>query len=521
MGGILKAGRQFETIVVLDFGSQYTQLIARRVRESKVYCEILPYNAPLETILDLAPKGIILSGGPASVYDPDAPLLNPELLTRARCPILGICYGLQALVKELGGEVRPSSRKEYGYARLSVKASGSPLFADLPDEMDVWMSHGDNVVALPEGFRQTAITDGALNAAEDLSKRLFGLQFHPEVAHTPQGMQILRNFLFRVCGATPDWSARAVIAEQVECIRQLAGADQAICGLSGGVDSTVAAALVHRAIGPRLTCIFVDTGLLRHDEFRSTCALYKDTMDLNVRGIQAEDRFLRELKGVSDPEQKRKIIGRVFIDVFDEEARKLGDAKYLVQGTLYPDVIESTSVKGPSAVIKSHHNVGGLPANMRLRLIEPLRELFKDEVREIGRELGVPLEILQRHPFPGPGLAVRVIGSIEREDLELLRHADRILEEELKLANLYESVWQAFPVLLPILTVGVMGDFRTYERVVALRAVTSIDGMTADWARLPHDLLSRVSTRIVSEVRGINRVVYDISSKPPSTIEWE
>lgn len=517
----MNTNKSFETIIVLDFGSQYTQLIARRVRESKVYCEILPYDTPVDRILSFNPKGIILSGGPASVYDKDAPGLRRELIDRAGCPFLGICYGLQVLVSELGGKVQPSIRKEYGYARLVVTAPDSLLFKDLPEEMDVWMSHGDDVTELPTGFRQTAVTEGALNASEELSKRLFGLQFHPEVAHTPFGKQIIQNFLFKICDVRPHWSPKAVIAEQVERIRSAIGDNQAICGLSGGVDSTVAAALVHQAIGRQLTCIFVDTGLLRDKEFMATCNLYKNTMDLNVRGIQAEDVFLTQLKGVSDPEEKRKIIGRIFIKVFEEEALKIENTGYLVQGTLYPDVIESTSVNGPSAVIKSHHNVGGLPAKMRLKLIEPLRELFKDEVREIGRELGVPDEIINRHPFPGPGLAVRIIGEVTKEDLNLLRHADVIIEEELKLADVYKSVWQAFPVLLPISTVGVMGDFRTYERVVALRAVTSIDGMTADWARLSHDVLGRISTRLVSEVRGVNRVVFDISSKPPSTIEWE
>ncbi len=517
----MRANHSFDTIIILDFGSQYTQLIARRVRESKVYCEILPYNAPLERILASKPRGIILSGGPSSVYERDAPTLPPGLTERAGCPVLGICYGLQVIASGLGGEVQPSPRREYGYARLSVSAPDSPLFNGLPPEMDVWMSHGDQVTTLPRGFRQTAMTDGALNAMEDISKRLYGVQFHPEVAHTPLGVRVIQNFLFNICKVNPDWSPRAVISEQIERIRETVGGGNAVCGLSGGVDSTVAASLVHHAIGKRLTCVFVDTGLLREGEFESTCNLFQNSMDLNVVGIRAGERFLKRLAGVTDPEEKRKIIGNVFIEVFDEEASKIGDVRYLVQGTLYPDVIESTSVNGPSAVIKSHHNVGGLPENMRLKLIEPLRELFKDEVREIGRELNVPSEILTRHPFPGPGLAVRIIGEVKSEHLELLRAADRIVEEELKFANVYDSVWQAFPVLLPVATVGVMGDFRTYERVIAIRAVTSTDGMTADWARLPYEVLNRISTRLVSEVRGINRVVFDISSKPPSTIEWE
>ena len=511
-----------QTIIILDFGSQYTQLIARRVREAGVYCEVLPFNASLEKILAREPRGLILSGSPASVYDRESPRPATRLLESVNCPVLGICYGLQVLAADLGGEVRPSQRREYGYARLKVLDDTSPLFAGLPAEMDVWMSHGDHVTTAPPGFKVTARTGEALNALEDLSGRIYGLQFHPEVAHTPLGSQILRNFLRRVCDCRGDWSPRAVIAEQVALIReQLGEQGRAICGLSGGVDSTVAAALVHQAIGERQACIFVNTGLLREGELESTLTLFKQYMNLNVRGVAAVERFLEALEGITDPERKRKQIGRVFIEVFEEEARRLGEVRYLVQGTLYPDVIESVNVRGPSAVIKSHHNVGGLPERMNLRLIEPLRELFKDEVRVIGRELGVPEEILKRHPFPGPGLAVRILGEVTAERIRLLQAADRILDEELRLADLYDSVWQAFPVLLPVSTVGVMGDERTYERVIALRAVTSVDGMTADWARLPHDTLARISTRLVSEVRGINRVVYDISSKPPSTIEWE
>lgn len=514
--------KKHETVIVLDFGSQYTQLIARRVREAGVYCEILPYNVSLEEILKKSPKGVILSGSPASVYDQDAPKPHSALLVNLSCPLLGICYGLQVVATELGGTVQPAPSREYGYARLRITEKSSPLFASLPEELDVWMSHGDHLTAPPPGFRITAETDEALNAFEDLSKRIFGLQFHPEVAHTPLGGQILRNFLFEICGCRGDWSPSTVIAEQVSKIRELVGEEgQIICGLSGGIDSTVAAVLVQQAIGPRQTCLFVDNGLLRDGEFETTLALFAKQMNLNVEGIRAEKKFLGELKGITDPEQKRKIIGRLFIEIFEAEARRMGDVKFLVQGTLYPDVIESVSVRGPSAVIKSHHNVGGLPEKMDLKLIEPLRELFKDEVRIIGRELGIPEEILQRHPFPGPGLAVRILGEVTPERVQLLQAADRIIDEELRLANLYSAVWQAFPVLLPISTVGVMGDERTYEQVIAVRAVTSVDGMTADWARLPHDALARISTRLVSEVRGVNRVVYDISSKPPSTIEWE
>jgi GMP synthase (glutamine-hydrolysing) len=496
-------------------------LIARRIRESNVYCEILPYNAPLDAVLAHKPRGIILSGGPASVYDEDAPKLSYGVRENISCPVLGICYGLQILAHEMGGRVQPSARREYGYARLEVTDEDSTLFRGLPDEMDVWMSHGDHVTEIPGNFRVTARTDGALNALEDLSDRIFGVQFHPEVAHTAYGKLILQNFLFGVCKLAGDWSPKAIISEQINKIRDTVESGRVICGLSGGVDSTVAAALVHEAIGDRQTCIFVDNGLLREGEFETTCELFGRKMSLNVVGIDATERFLSALKGVVDPEEKRRRIGKTFIEVFEKEAQQIGDVRYLVQGTLYPDVIESTSVRGPSAVIKSHHNVGGLPERMRLKLIEPLRELFKDEVRIIGRELGVPEDFINRHPFPGPGLAVRILGEVDTERLSLLRAADRIIDEELRLANLYESVWQAFPVLLPISTVGVMGDLRTYEKVLAIRAVTSVDGMTADWARLPHDVLGRMSSRLISEVRGINRVVFDISSKPPSTIEWE
>ena len=511
-----------ERVIILDFGSQYTQLIARRVREAGVYCEILPFNASVGEIESHDPRGLILSGGPSSVYDENAPHPSPELLSGSRCPVLGICYGLQLIAHKLGGEVQPSHSREYGYARLKVLDASSRLFAGLPEEMDVWMSHGDQVNNLPDGFCVTARTAEALGAFEDPRSNIYGLQFHPEVAHTPLGAQILRNFLFEICGCAGDWTPTAAIEEQTDRIKEYLGeSGRAVCGLSGGVDSSVAAALVHRAVGDRQTCLFINNGLLRVGEFEGTLALLKQKLKLNIHGVDASRRFLDALRGVVDPETKRKRIGALFIEVFEEEAERIGGVKFLVQGTLYPDVIESVSVRGPSATIKSHHNVGGLPEKMNLQLIEPLRELFKDEVRLIGRELGVPEEILTRHPFPGPGLAVRILGEVTEEPLRILRAADRIFEEELRRADLYGYVWQAFAVLLPISTVGVMGDERTYERVIAIRAVTSVDGMTADWARLPHDLLARASTRIVAEVQGVNRVVYDISSKPPSTIEWE
>lgn len=513
---------QHELILILDFGSQYTQLIARRVREQGVYCEIVPFHYAVEKIVERNPKGVILSGGPSSVYEEDAPLVSADFYDKVSAPILGICYGMQLLAKDLNGVVSPSDKREYGHAQLKRLSGKTAIFTDIPEKIDVWMSHGDHVTGLPEGFSTTAMSGEIITAIENLERRIFAVQFHPEVSHTPRGKDILRNFLFNICGCKGDWTAKQFIDDEIEKIRQTVGeTGNVICGLSGGVDSTVAAVLVHQAIGERQTCVFVNTGLLRADEFESTLKMYKDNLHLNVIGVDASKSFYKELADVTEPEQKRKIIGRKFIEVFEKEAKKIGDAKFLVQGTLYPDVIESVSLRGASVTIKSHHNVGGLPEKMNLKLIEPLRELFKDEVRAFGRELKIPEDILMRHPFPGPGLAVRILGDITPEKVELLQKVDKIFIEELHNFDLYNKVWQAFAVLLPIQSVGVMGDFRTYEKTVALRAVTSTDGMTADWARLPHEFLQAASSRITSEVRGVNRVVYDISSKPPSTIEWE
>jgi GMP synthase (glutamine-hydrolysing) len=511
-----------ELILILDFGSQYTQLIARRVREQGVYCEIHPFHLPVAEITKRNPKGIILSGGPSSVTDEDAPRVTPDLYEKARTPILGICYGMQMIAVDLGGRNEPAARREYGHAQLKVLSGATKLFDGLPFELDVWMSHGDHVTELPAGFTKTATTGEVVTAMENDARGIYCVQFHPEVSHTPLGKEVLRNFLFNVCGCKGDWTSTQFITEEIEKIRETVGPkDKVVCGLSGGVDSTVAAVLVHEAIGDRQTCIFVNNGLLRFREFEDTLAAYHDNLHLNVHGVDASQHFYSVLEGVVDPESKRKAIGGKFIEVFEAEARKIGAVKWLVQGTLYPDVIESVSLRGSSVTIKTHHNVGGLPEKMDLKLIEPLRELFKDEVRAIGRDLGIPEKILERHPFPGPGLGVRILGDITPEKIELLQQADRIYIEELHNFDLYKDVWQAFAVLLPIQSVGVMGDFRTYEKTIALRAVTSADGMTADWARLPHDFLARVSSRITSEVRGVNRVVYDISSKPPSTIEWE
>ena len=527
-GGRMKAERG--GVVVLDFGGQYTQLIARRIREQQVFSAVLPCTASLEEILSLEPAGIVLSGGPSSVYDAEAPNCDPKVLALG-IPVLGICYGMQWIAHTLGGKVEKAERREYGRANLKVEcgagAQGSELFTGVPGSLRIWNSHGDNVIALPEGFRATGHTDNAIAALEDAKRKIYAVQFHVEVNHTERGTELLRNFLFRVCKAEPKWSGAAFIEETTAAIRAKAGNKWAICGLSGGVDSTVAAVLVHRAMGNRLTNIFVNTGMLRKNEFEHTLEMLRDRLKLHVIGVDASDRFLARLKGVTDPEEKRKRIGREFIAVFSEEARKLrageahGEIGYLVQGTLYPDVIESVSVKGPSATIKTHHNVGGLPEEMPFALIEPLRDLFKDEVRRIGKELGLPEEILVKHPFPGPGLAVRLLGEVTRPHLATLREADAIVVEEIRRAGLYERVWQAFAVLLPIRSVGVMGDSRTYGLTVAVRVVQSDDAMTADWVRLPEEVLERISTRIVNEVTGVTRVVYDISSKPPSTIEWE
>ena len=511
-----------ELILILDFGSQYTQLIARRVREQGVYCEIHPFDLPVDEIIGKNPKGVILSGGPSSVTDVTAPRVPVELYERIEAPVLGICYGMQLVAADLGGAIEPAIAREYGHAKLKVLSGSTALFESLPFELDVWMSHGDHVTRLPEGFDTTATTGEVVTAMENPERGIYCVQFHPEVSHTPLGKEVLRNFLFGVCKCTGDWTAAHFIAEEVEKIRETVGpTGNVVCGLSGGVDSTVAAVLVHEAIGDRQTCIFVNNGLLRDREFEDTLELYKDHLLLNVIGVDASGEFYSALAGVTDPELKRKAIGRTFIEIFEREATRIGDVQYLVQGTLYPDVIESVSLRGASVTIKSHHNVGGLPEKMNLKLIEPLRELFKDEVRRIGKDLEIPDEILGRHPFPGPGLGVRILGEVTAEKVTLLQKADRIFIDELRQFGIYDDVWQAFAVLLPIHSVGVMGDFRTYEQAAALRAVTSTDGMTADWARLPHDFLAHVSSRITSEVRGINRVVYDISSKPPSTIEWE
>ena len=511
-----------QIVLILDFGSQYTQLIARRVREQKVYSEIHPFNLALDKIRAMRPTAIILSGGPSSVYDKDAPRVSAELFTLG-VPILGICYGVQLSSLLLGGQVEPAQNREYGRASVKLETA-SELFAGFKvgEEFAVWMSHGDRVAALPAEFHGIGVSDNCPYAAvESLSRKFWGVQFHPEVAHTPRGNEILSNFLFRICRCEPSWTMANFVDEAIALVKLQVGQGRVICGLSGGVDSSVAAALVHRAVGDRLTCIFVDNGLLRARESVQVETLFRGAFHMNLVVVDAAERFLSKLAGVEDPEQKRKIIGREFIAVFEEEARKAGSADYLVQGTLYPDVIESVSHKGPSATIKSHHNVGGLPEKMNLKLVEPLRELFKDEVRALGKELNLPHDLLWRQPFPGPGLAVRILGPVNQERCELLRHGDCIIDEEIRAAGLYESIWQSFGVLLPVRSVGVMGDERTYANVLALRAVHSKDGMTADWVPLPHDLLATISSRIVNEVRGINRVVYDISSKPPATIEWE
>lgn len=514
-----------EKILILDFGSQYTQLIARRVRELKVYCEIHPCTEPLEKIKEFSPRGIILSGGPASVTDEGAPLVPPELFD-IDVPFLGICYGMQLFTHLMGGKVGKAERHEYGHALLQID-DNSDLFYGFEKGKEnlnkVWMSHGDGIESAPSGFVPIAHTENsAVAAMKDESGRFFAVQFHPEVVHTPRGSEILENFLFRICHLKPLWTAKSYIDMAIEQIRDMVGDEgKVLCGLSGGVDSSVVAVLVHRAIGDRLTCVFVDNGLLRKGERDRVEKVFRDYYHIPLVVLDAGHGFLEKLEGVEDPERKRVIIGNEFIRLFEIEAGKIGDAGFLAQGTLYPDVIESVSFKGPSATIKTHHNVGGLPENMNLELVEPLRELFKDEVREVGRELDMPEELIRRQPFPGPGLAIRILGDVTAERLHVLREADAVVREEIRASGLYDTIWQAFAVLLPVKTVGVMGDERTYEDVVAVRAVQSLDGMTADWVQLPYDLLNRISNRIINEVRGVNRVVYDISSKPPATIEWE
>jgi len=510
-----------QTILVLDFGSQFTQLIARRLRELSVYSEILPFNTPPEAIRARSPRGLILSGGPSSVREPGAPRPDRAVLELG-VPTLGICYGMQLMTDMLGGTVGSAPHREFGHALIRLTGGDARMLRDVPDQLRVWASHGDFVAAAPPGFAVTATSANAPVAAMEAPDRgYFALLFHPEVAHTDRGTDILRNFAFDVCGCTGDWTIQSFIDESMTRIRAQVGEGRVVCALSGGVDSTVAATLIHQAVGDRLQCIFVDNGLLRLNEARQVVERYKK-LRLPVHFVDATDTFLDRLAGVSDPEQKRKIIGSTFIDVFEEEAKAMGHFDFLAQGTLYPDVIESVSVRGgPSATIKSHHNVGGLPERMRFRLVEPLRELFKDEVRAVGRDLGIDKEFLVRQPFPGPGLAVRVVGALTRDRLALVQRADAIVADEVRKAGWYERLWQSFAVLLPVQSVGVMGDARTYEFTIAVRAVDSLDGMTADWARLPHELLAAISSRIVNEVEGINRVVYDISSKPPSTIEWE
>lgn len=509
-----------ETILIIDFGSQYTQLITRRVREANVYSEIHPHTITAEKVKEINPSGIILSGGPMSVYDNDSPDIEAEIL-KSGIPLLGICYGLQLICKKFNGRVDPAKNREYGRARLTI-VKDSDLFKGVKKESNVWMSHGDYLTEIPSGFEIIAKSDHSpICAAADVERKIYGVQFHPEVMHSEEGTRILSNFLFGICECRGDWTPHNFIEDRMRIIKEQAGDSKVICALSGGVDSTVAAVLVKKAIGENLICIHIDTGLMRKNESEIIGELFDKHLNLNHIHVDSSELFLAKLKGVADPEEKRKIIGNTFIEVFEQQAKKFSDAKFLVQGTLYPDVIESVSVKGASVTIKSHHNVGGLPEKMNLKLIEPFRELFKDEVRNVGRELDIPEEFIERHPFPGPGLAVRILGEVSSEKLNILREADDIFITAIKEAQIYNEIWQAFAVLLPVQSVGVMGDSRTYEYVLSLRAVTSVDGMTADWFQFEHDFLSGVSNKIINNVRGVNRVVYDISSKPPATIEWE
>jgi GMP synthase (glutamine-hydrolysing) len=509
-----------EKILILDFGSQVTQLIARRIREQSVYCEIHPYNVSIDRVREYSAKGIILSGGPASVYDEDAPHCDARIFELG-IPMLGICYGMQLMTHMLGGKVERSQKREYGRAIMALDDLAD-LFAGFDGSAEIWMSHGDKVEVMPDGFQRISHTEHCPVAAmKDEKRGFFGVQFHPEVVHTPRGDEILGNFLFSVCDCRPVWTMANFIETAIEDIRERVGNGKVICALSGGVDSSVVAVLLHKAIGDQLNCIFVNNGLLRKDEAEKVVNLFTRHFKINLDYVDAAERFLEKLAGVIDPEKKRKIIGNEFIYLFEEEAKKMGRVDYLAQGTLYPDVIESVSTKGPSAVIKSHHNVGGLPDKMNLKLLEPVRELFKDEVRLLGKELGMPDEVIHRQPFPGPGLAIRCIGELSKEKLEILREADAIVLDEIRKAGLYRDIWQSFAVLLPVRSVGVMGDARTYDYTIALRAVNSLDGMTADWVKLPYEILGKISSRIINEVKGVNRVVYDISQKPPSTIEWE
>lgn len=511
-----------EQIVILDFGSQYTQVIARRIRECNVYCTILKYDTPAKEIAALNPKGVVLSGGPSSVYADDAPLPDKRVFD-LDVPILGICYGIQLLATYLGGKVEPGQKREYGKGRLEIKDRSCPLFVTLPSKLQVWNSHGDKLTKMPAGFKSVAVTENSDYAAiENRSKRFFGLQFHPEVAHTPRGAEIIGNFVHHICGCGSDWTMHNYVDQAVQAIREEVGRERIILGLSGGVDSSVAAALIHKAVGDQLTCIFVNNGVLRGREAQIVQEVFGRNFKIKLHYENASSLFLKRLKGVTDPERKRKIIGRTFIEVFQAATKKVGQAKFLAQGTLYPDVIESVPIGGnPAAMIKSHHNVGGLPKRMKFQLVEPLKCLFKDEVRQLGLELGVPKEVVYRQPFPGPGLAVRILGEVTPRRCAILREADSIVVEEMKASGWYYKIWQSFAVLLPVRSVGVMGDERTYDYTVAIRAVESQDGMTADWVKFPYDLLEKLSTRIINEVKGVNRVCFDISSKPPATIEWE